>query len=95
MNVPKLLKKVQRKRLALKLYCLRLQHKAVSSLECLLQQGNYKELVLDLHYPGCPLEKHAAAAQAAGSDKRRYSDRHEGLHGALDNQNKGMTMDDG
>ena len=82
MDVPKMLKKAQRKLLSLKLYCLHrrtVQHKAVGSLERLLHQGRYEELALDLHYPGCPLLVQA-------SDAPRLSDSHEGANEPSDSE---------
>ena len=60
MDVPKLLKKT------LQLYCLdgsTVKHKAIGNLERLLHQENYEELVLDVHYPGCPFEAQAKTAR--------------------------------
>ena len=71
MDVPKMLRKAQRQRLALQAYCLHrrtVSHKAIGGLERLLQEGNGEELLLDLHYPGCNIDAHVRALQATGSD---------------------------
>ena len=98
MDVPKLLKKAQRQCLTLKLYCLygrTVKHKAIGNLERLLHQGNYEELVLDVHYPGCPFEAQTKTGQAAGSDALHYDDIHKQLHVPRGNRSDGIVVDVG
>ena len=80
LDVAKLMRKAQWERLALQVYCLhrtKVCHKAIiGSLQRLLQVGRYQELLLDLHYPGLPLEVHRSTQspqQEAGSHGGRHA----------------------
>ncbi|KAG0721760.1 Avirulence protein AvrBs3 [Chionoecetes opilio] len=95
MNVLELLEKAQRRRLALKVYCMRgrsVHLKVIGSLESLLRWGDYQEMVLDLYYPGCPRLVQAWAVQGAGSDALPYTENHKSP--GLSTRAEGETMAD-